>query len=141
MERRLLERVLAPYDDSLLAYWFDQEGMRLQTATGMKVGAAISRAEFIVGLQDVARKIRSQSKDGGNADDGATERGMSTRMLRKWAKHSVQHCSAPERLGKSGLHLALRKYLSGLATESTRIALHQAVETVFGVGEDVSAQP
>lgn len=141
MERRLLERLLEPYDDKLLAYWFDQEGMKLQTATGMKVGSAISRAEFIAGLQEVARKIRSQSKDGGNADDAALERTMSTRILRKWAKHSVQHCSAPERQGKSGMHIALRKYLSGLATESTRIALHQAVETVFGVGEDVSAQP
>jgi hypothetical protein len=40
-------------------------------------------------------------------------------------------------LGLSALHLALKKYLSSLSTESTRIVLHQAVENVFGVGEVV----
>ncbi|MCK7499507.1 MAG: CbbQ/NirQ/NorQ C-terminal domain-containing protein [Comamonadaceae bacterium] len=87
---------------------------------------------------EVARKIRAQSKDGGNSSDAALERTMSTRMLRKWAYHTLLHCSAPEKLGLSALHLALRKYLSNLSTESTRIALHQAVETVFGVAPEVT---
>ncbi len=136
-ETKLLEDVLNPFDDQLLAYWFDQEGIKLATSTGLKEGSAISRSEFIEGLMDVARKIRSQSKDGGSNSDAALERTMSTRILRKWAYHSIMHCSAPEKLGLSALHLALKKYLSGLATESTRIALHQAVETVFGVGEKI----
>ena len=62
---------------------------------------------------------------------------MSTRILRKWVRQSVRHCAAPEKRGKSALHLALLKYLSNMSTESTRIALHQAVETVFGVAIDV----
>jgi hypothetical protein len=138
VERRILTHVFAPYDDQLLSYWFDQEGMKLDTPNGMKQGAAISRDEFITGLIEVATKIRQQSKDGGNTTDAALERTMSTRLLRKWARQSVRHCSAPERYGKSALHLALRKYLSNLATESTRIALHQAIETVFGVREDIA---
>jgi MoxR-like ATPase len=136
-EPKLLEKVLEPFEDQLLQYWFDQEGIKLATKSGMKQGSAISRSEFIDGLMEVARKIRSQSKDGGSSSDAALERTMSTRILRKWTFHAVMHCSAPEKRGLSALHLALRKYLSGLATESTRIALHQAVETVFGVGEQI----
>lgn len=136
-EPKLLEKVLEPFEDQLLQYWFDQEGIKLATKSGMKQGSAISRSEFIDGLMEVARKIRSQSKDGGSSSDAALERTMSTRILRKWTFHAVMHCSAPEKRGLSALHLALRKYLSGLATESTRIALHQAVETVFGVGEKI----
>jgi cobaltochelatase CobS len=136
-EKRMLDKVLVPFDDDLLAYWFDQEGMKVSTGTGIKEGAAISRGEFIDALIDVAHKIRAQSKDGGNVTDAALERTMSTRILRKWARQAVRHCGAPEKLGKSALHLALKKYLSNLATESTRIALHQAVETVFGVGEAI----
>ena len=136
-EKRMLDKVLVQFDDDLLAYWFDQEGMKVSTGTGIKEGSAISREEFIDALIDVAHKIRAQSKDGGNVTDAALERTMSTRILRKWARQSVRHCGAPEKLGKSALHLALRKYLSNLATESTRIALHQAVETVFGVGEAI----
>lgn len=138
-EQALLQNVLAVYDDKLLSYWFDQEGMKVKTALGMKTGSAISRAEFIDALIDVAQAIRTQSKDGGNTSDAALERTMSTRILRKWAVHSVRHAKAPEKLGKSGLHIALDKYLASLATESTRIALHQAVEMVFGVGEVVAA--
>jgi cobaltochelatase CobS len=136
-ERKLLQDVLEPFSDELFAYWFDQEGIKLATNTGIKEGRAISRSEFITGLIEVARKIRSMSKDGGNNSDAALERTMSTRILRKWAYHSVMHSYAPERLGLSALHLTLKKYLSSLATESTRIALHQAVETVFGVGEKI----
>lgn len=137
VEQRILQKVLEPFDDGLLAYWFDMEALQLNTPTGMKSGSAISRGEFIDGLILVAEKIRAQSKDGGNTSDAALERTMSTRILRKWARQSVRHCSAPERYGKSALHLALKKYLSNLSTESTRIALHQAIETVFGVKEDV----
>ena len=137
-ETKLVERELEAYSDELLSYWFDQEGFRLSTSAGMKEGSAISRSEFIQGLLEVAKKIRAQSKDGGNTSDAALERTMSTRTLRKWAKHSVAQTAAPEKLGLSALHLALSKYLSGLATESTRIALHQAVESVFGVGEKVA---
>lgn len=136
-EASMLVKVLAGFDDQLLSYWFDQEGIKVSTTTGIKTGAAISRDEFINGLIDVAHKIRAQSKDGGSTSDAALERTMSTRILRKWAKHAVMHCSAPERLGKSALHLALKKYLSDMSTESTRIALHAAVETVFGVAMDV----
>ena len=62
---------------------------------------------------------------------------MSTRILRKWARNTLAMAGTPEKLGLSALHLSLKKYLSSLATESTRIALHQAVESVFGVGEVV----
>lgn len=137
VEKRMLEAELADFSDELLAYWFDQEGIKLTTKNGMKEGSAINRGEFMDGLIEVANKIRQQSKDGGNTADAALERTMSTRILRKWARNAVAHAGAPEKLGLSALHLSLRKYLSSLATESTRIALHQAVETVFGVGEAV----
>lgn len=136
-ERNILTKVLAEFDDKLLSYWFDQEGIKLSTKAGIKEGAAISRVEFIDGCIEVAHKIRAQSKDAGNDTDSALERTMSTRILRKWARQSVRHCAAPEKLGKSALHMALKKYLSNLSTESTRIALHQAVETVFGVGPEI----
>lgn len=136
-EAKLLVKELEQFSDDLLSYWFDQEGIKISTPQGMKEGSAINRGEFIQGLLDVAKKIRAQSKDGGNTSDSALERTMSTRILRKWARHSVAQASAPEKLGLSALHLALKKYLSSLATESTRIALHQAVENVFGVGEVV----
>ena len=58
-------------------------------------------------------------------------------MLRKWARNAVLKAGAPEKLGLSALHLSLRK-LSDLSTESTRIALHKAVESVFGVDVKVS---
>ena len=136
-EAKLLEKELEQFSDDLLSYWFDQEGIKISTPQGMKEGSAINRGEFIQGLLEVAKKIRAQSKDGGNTSDSALERTMSTRILRKWARHSVAQASAPEKLGLSALHLALKKYLSSLSTESTRIALHQAVENVFGVGEVV----
>lgn len=137
-EAKLLEKELEQFSDDLLSYWFDQEGIKISTPQGMKEGSAINRGEFIQGLLEVAKKIRAQSKDGGNTSDSALERTMSTRILRKWARHSVAQASAPEKLGLSALHLALKKYLSSLSTESTRIALHQAVENVFGVGEVVT---
>lgn len=136
-ETKMLEVELADFSDELLAYWFDQEGIKLNTTNGMKEGSAINRGEFIQGLIDVAKKIRQQSKDCGNTSDAALERTMSTRILRKWARNAVAQAGAPEKLGLSALHLSLKKYLSGLATESTRLALHQAVETVFGVEEVV----
>lgn len=136
-ERAILLKVLACFDDQLLAYWFDQEGIKLSTNSGLKEGAAISRDEFIDACIELAHKVRAQSKDGGSVSDAALERTMSTRILRKWVRQSVRHCAAPEKLGKSALHLALKKYLSNLATESTRIALHQAIETVFGVSPEV----
>lgn len=136
-EAKLLEKELEQFSDDLLSYWFDQEGIKISTPQGMKEGSAINRGEFIQGLLEVAKKIRAQSKDGGNTSDSALERTMSTRILRKWARHSVAQASAPEKLGLSALHLALKKYLSSLSTESTRIVLHQAVENVFGVGEVV----
>ena len=136
-ETKLLEKELEVFSDDLLTYWFDQEGIKLSTQQGMKEGSAINRSEFIAGLVEVARRIRAQSKDGGNTSDAALERTMSTRILRKWARNTLAMASTPEKLGLSALHMSLKKYLSSLATESTRIALHQAVESVFGVGEVV----
>lgn len=138
-EMKMLEVELQDFSDELLAYWFDQEGIKVSTPQGIKEGSAINRGEFIGGLLEVARKIRAQSKDGGNPSDAALERTMSTRILRKWARNAVAQAGAPEKLGLSALHLSLKKYLSSLATESTRIALHQAVENVFGVGEVVKS--
>ena len=137
-ETKLLEKELEQFSDDLLTYWLDQEGVKLSTQAGIKEGSAISRSEFISGLVEVARKIRAQSKDGGNTSDAALERTMSTRILRKWARNTLAMAGTPEKLGLSALHLSLKKYLSSLATESTRIALHQAVESVFGVGERVN---
>lgn len=137
-EKRLVMKEIEPFDDELLSYWFDQEGIKLSTEKGLLEGAAISRDQFAEGLVKVARDVRKMSKDSGNQSDAALERTMSTRILRKWAYHSVMHSSAPERLGLSALHLVLKKYLSSMATESTRIALHKAVETVFGVQETVA---
>lgn len=136
-EAKMLEVELEDFSDELLQYWFDQEGIKLSTDQGMKEGSAINRGEFIGGLLEVAKRIRKQSKDGGNPSDAALERTMSTRILRKWARNAVAQAAAPEKMGVSALHLALKQYLSSLATESTRIALHQAVESVFGVGEVV----
>ena len=137
-ETKLLEKELEQFSDDLLTYWLDQEGVKLSTQSGIKEGSAISRSEFISGLVEVARRIRAQSKDGGNTSDAALERTMSTRILRKWARNTLAMAGTPEKLGLSALHLSLKKYLSSLATESTRIALHQAVESVFGVGERVN---
>ena len=137
VETALLEDVLSPFDDELLTYWFDQEGMKINIKGTVKEGAAISRSDFIQGLVDVAHKIRGQSKDGGNLDDAALERTMSTRILRRWTYHAAMNFQAVEKFGKSALHFTLKKYLSNLATQSTRIALHQAVEQVFGVAENV----
>ena len=139
VEESILETELECFDDELLQYWFDQEGMKVTTDQGMKEGAAISRKEFISALVKVSTLIREQSKDGGNTSDAALERTMSTRILRKWARNAVQQSAAPEKLGLSALHLSLKKYLSSLSTESTRIALHQVVEAVFGVAEVLSA--
>ncbi len=137
-ERKVVANAIARYDDKLLSYWFDQEGMKLVTKQGEKHGAAISREEFIQGVIDVAHKIRKQSRDGGNDDDSALERTMSTRIVAKWAAYSVGMCGAATTLGLSALHYAMRKCLSDFATESTRIALHQAVEEVFGVGATIT---
>lgn len=137
VEGRLLGLELERASDSLLSYWFDQEGLKLQTETGMKEGAAISRDDFIGGMLEVTRRIRQQSKDGGNVSDSALERTMSTRVLRKWVRQSIDSINMVETYSKSALHVAMRKCLSGLATESTRLALHQALETVFGVSEDI----
>lgn len=136
-ERRILERVLEPFADEHLAYWFEEEGLKVSTTTGLKGGAAISRDEFIGAAIKVADAIRKQSKDGGSTDDAALERTMSTRILRRWVYHAVQQAAMPEKRGKSALHHALSRCLSGTATESTRIALHKAVETVLGIGEDI----
>lgn len=137
IERGILTRVLQPFGDEVFSYWFDQEEeMKVKTPTGMKVGAAISRAEFIDASIEVAEKVRAQSMDSTDAD-GALEVGFSTRLLRRWVHHAVMHCRLPERLGKSALHHTLDKYVASLTTPSTRIALHHAVEEVFGVGFDI----
>lgn len=136
-ERKVVANAIAKFDDRLLSYWFDQEGMRLVTSAGDKFGAAISRDEFIQGIIKVAQKIRAQSRDGGNDDDSALERTMSTRIVAKWAAYSVGMSGAASNLGISALHYAMRKCLSDFSTESTRIALHAAVEEVFGVGETI----
>ncbi len=136
-EHRVVASALAKYDDQVLSYWFDQEDMKLVTNTGTKQGAAISRDEFIKGMLTVATKIRKQSRDGGNDSDSALERTMSTRIVAKWASYAAGMCGAASNLGLSSLHYAMRKCLSDFATESTRIALHQAVEDVFGVKEKV----
>lgn len=137
-ERRVVAAALAKYDDKLLAYWFDQEGMTLATKAGTKQGAAITRAEFIDAVLEVARTIRKQSRDSGSDADSALERTMSTRMIAKWAAYSVGLCGAATKLNLSALHYALRKCLSEFATESTRIALHEAVTKVFGVAEKLA---
>lgn len=136
-EHRKIVSALAKFDDALLTHWFDQEGMKLTTPNGLKQGGAISRDEFVKGLLQVAQKIRAQSRDGGNESDDALERTMSTRTLSKWASYSAGMCGAATKLGISALHMALRKCLTDFATESTRIAMHAAVEDVFGVQETV----
>jgi cobaltochelatase CobS len=137
VERALIADVMCEVGDDLLAYWFDQEGFKVSTPNGMKEGSAITRDEYIDALLEVAYKIRAQSKDGGSTSDAALERTMSTRILRKWAMHAPAHARVPEKFGKSGLHVAMKKYLSNLSTQSTCIALHQAIETVFGVGMEL----
>lgn len=136
-ERRILKGVLQDTGDDLLAYWFDQEALAVNTPSGMKEGSAISRDEFIDAAINVANAIRKQSKDGGSTDDAALERTMSTRILRRWVFHAATQSSLAEKHGRSALHHSLSRYLSGTATESTRIALHKAIETIFGVGETV----
>lgn len=137
-ERKVVANAIARFDDKLLAYWFDQEDLKLVTKTGQKHGAAITRDEFIQGILEVAKKVRKQSRDGGNDDDSALERTMSTRIVAKWASYSAGMCGAATNLGISALHYAMRKCLSDFATESTKIALHQAVTEVFGVGEKLA---
>lgn len=137
-ERKVVANALAGFNDQLLSYWFDQEGLKLVTKQGDRHGAAISRDDFIQGIIDVAHKIRKQSRDGGNADDSALERTMSTRIIAKWASYSAGMCGAATKLGLSALHYAMSKCLSDFATESTRIALHQAVVDVFGVDRKIN---
>ncbi len=137
-EHRVVANAISAFDDKLLAYWFDQEGIKVTTKAGEKQGAAISRDEFITGILKVADKVRRQSRDGGNDSDSALERTMSTRIVAKWAAYAGGMCGAAGALGKSALHYAMRKCLSDFATESTKIALHRAVEDVFGVKENVA---
>lgn len=139
-ERRILSNVLERFTDDVLTYWFDQEGIKVKTDAGMKEGGAVSRAEFIDALIAVAHSIRKASSDGGNRTDAALERTMSTRTLRKWAVQSAANASMPEVLGLSALHQTLKRTLTDLATESTRLAIHEAVTTVFGVKENLDEQ-
>lgn len=137
VEVDMLNGVLAEFGDDRLQYWFDQEGLQMATDSGMKAGSAISRGEFIDGLVKVAHIVRDHSKDGGNNSDAGLERTMSTRTLRRWARHSALNASLPEAEGKSSLHASLKRVLTAMATQSTSIAIHQAVTTVFGVDEKV----
>lgn len=120
--------------DELLAYWFEQEQFKVKTAAGIKVGAAISRQEFVATGVDWAHMVRKQSKDGGSVEDQALERTISTRALRKIYTLAAQKCRMAELHGKSSMHYALSRHVSNLATESTSIALHQSLEAAFGVG-------
>lgn len=133
VERQMVLDLMTGVGDEVLAYWFDQEGFRVNVNGTMKTGSSITRAEYVEALLDVTEAIRKQSKDGGSSSDAGLERTMSTRVLRKIATHAPSHSMAPEKYGLSGLHIVVRKYLSDLATESTRLALHAAFESVFGV--------
>ncbi|MBS4019877.1 MAG: AAA family ATPase [Dechloromonas sp.] len=137
VEIEMLRGVLADFGDDVMQYWFDQEGLTVSTDAGMKSGSAISREEFVSGLVKVANIVRDHSKDGGNATDAGLERTMSTRTLRRWARHAVLNAELPEREGVSALHASLKRVLTSMATQSTGIAIHQAVTTVFGVDEKV----
>ncbi|MFA7267520.1 MAG: AAA family ATPase [Candidatus Nanopelagicales bacterium] len=136
VERGILAGVLQPYQETDLAYWFEQEGLRVNTTGSiMKEGDAVSRADFIETALDLVQKVRELSLDP-DAED-ALEVDFSTRHLRRWVHHAVQHMRLPERTGKSALHYCLDKYVANLATATTRVKLHQALEAVFGVGPDV----
>lgn len=136
-EKEVLRRELSSFEDKYLYYWLDQEGVKLATENGLKEGSAVSREELINGFVLLAQKIREQSKDGGNSTDSALERTMSTRTLRRWVRSAMHHVSVPATMGKSALHMTLDRHLGMTSTESTRLALHQAVEAVFGVAENL----
>lgn len=138
VEVAIVERELAIVPDQTLAYWFDQEELRVVTVAGMKTGAAITRREFAEALVAFARKIRQQSIDCGNEGDSALERTVSTRTLRRLAKWAVKHMTASEVLGLSAVHIALDKVVARAASSSTRVVMHQCLEACIGTGEKVA---
>jgi len=135
-ERELLSELLnelAP-DDKALLYWFDQEGLQVSTAAGVRKGTAVSRDDFIEGILQVRDMIRKQSRDCGNQDANALERTMSVRTLKRWMSYCIAFIGAPN-MGQSALHYAVERALTGTCTPSTKIAIHAMVKSVFGVSE------
>jgi cobaltochelatase CobS len=138
IELAIVESELAIVADDSLAYWFDQEGLRVGTDAGIKQGAAITRTEFASALVAFARKIRQQSIECGNEGDSALERTISTRTLRRLTKWAVRHMSAADVFGLSAVHIALDKVVAHAASGSTRVVMHQCLEACIGTGEKVS---
>ena len=136
-ETNIILEEIKDFGDDLLEYWFDQEGLTVSTSVGLKKGPSITRKEFATALVDYARQIRKQSKDSGSDAGDALERTISTRMLRKLARHAALSYRSAEMLGKSALHRALRTLVSNQATESTALALHEGLTAVFGVQENI----
>jgi cobaltochelatase CobS len=135
VDEKVVASVIEKVSDDMLAYWFDQEGIRVKVDNVIRTGQQVSRAAFISACVDFAHAIRERSADGGNPGDEALERTMSLGSLREWVRMAVLLRALPAEKNLSALHYALRKVVSELATESSRVFLHEMVKTHFGVNE------
>lgn len=137
-EKSLVLGIFAKMNDKAMSFWFDEEGIKLadETSGTTLVGSHVTRDKFAEGMLKVANMVRKQTRDGGNTADSALERGISTRKLLDWSEQCLAFCHAPK-LGKSGLHYALKTSLTNTCNPSTKVAIHEIVKSVFGVEETV----
>lgn len=137
-EKSLLSGMLDKlFDDKLLAYWLDQEGIQVSVNGAAKKGSAVTREDFLHGFLQVRDMVRKQSRDGGNQTASALERTMSVRVLTRWLTYCKSFVGAPNR-NLSALHYGLERALTNTCTPTTKIAIHAMVKTVFGVGEKLN---
>jgi cobaltochelatase CobS len=122
------------FNKDQIAYLMEQEGCKLNIEGVTKEGALITGNDWVSGLLQVAAMIRAQSRDGGNESSSALERTISVRSLGRWLRYTVQFCGASAK-GQSALHYALRRSLTNTCSESTALAIHTILTTVFGVKE------
>lgn len=133
---RVAEVLQSKMDDQSLKYWLDQEGVKVSVGQGVKQGGAVTRDEFIDAICKVRDMVRKQSRDGGNDQHNALERGISARTLIRWVSYCAAFSGAPNR-GKSAIHYALSRALTNTCTSSSKVAIHAIVESVFGVKPDL----
>lgn len=124
------------FTDKQVSYLMDQEGAKLNINGVVKDGQHITKDDWVSGLLQVAQAIRKTSRDGGNNASSALERTISVRSLGRWLRYTVEFCGASNK-GQSALHYALRRSLTNTCTDSTALAIHTILTSVFGVTENL----
>jgi MoxR-like ATPase len=132
-ERQMISDGIAELSDDVLAAWFEEEGLKVSTASGLKEGEAVTRSEFVDALVNLYRNIRQQSIDGGSTDDAALEATVSHRQGISLLQSLKASLELPSITGESALHKAFAWHFTNGATESTRLAIHEMVTATFGI--------